>query len=94
MLQEFLGVLRLLGVGVRRRDHRHLLQGGIPALFQGRRDQPIGGIDFFIAPLRELRFIRGPLKLEPPLARARGLPLGEFLLGVERELQLRGTDRL
>jgi hypothetical protein len=70
-----------------------LLQGRIPALFQGSRDQPVGGIDFFIPPLRELRFICGPLNLEPPLAIARGLPLRELLIGVERDLQLRGTDR-
>ena len=94
MGHESLRALRVLMRGIRLLDRVDLFQRGIPALFQCCGDQAIGGVHFFLPPLRKVRFILRALNLQVPLPVDGGRALREFFLRLQRDRQLGGLEHL
>ncbi len=64
------------------------LQGLLPTLLERCRHQPVRGIDFQIAALRQLGFVIGTLQSPPPLLRDLRIALFKMLDRAHRKLEL------
>ena len=79
----------LLGFGILLFEIRQPLQGFIPSAFEGRRHQPVGGVDFLVTFFGQLGFILGALQAHLPLPHHRLVARFEVTQGLQGELDFR-----